>query len=134
MGCRGGLSALEKSIINSQLGEGKSTLEISKNIGRYHQTVKNFVKDLTKVRKRVDKGESGVLSRRSLSRIKREVIKNPGQTSKELFDRIVMNQMCQELPEAEFWDYETLNADYKTSVEQNKQRKPFEMGSKLYES
>ena len=35
MGCKDGLSASEKSIITSQLAEGKSTLEISKNIGRY---------------------------------------------------------------------------------------------------
>ena len=88
MGRKGSLSASEKSIITSQLAEGKSTLEILKNIGRYHQTVKNFVKDPTKVRKRVDKGESRVVSRRSLSQIKREVMKNPGQTSKELFNRI----------------------------------------------
>ena len=89
MGHNGGLSASEKSIITSQLAEGKSTLEISKNIGRYHQTVKNFVKDPTKVRKRVDKGQSRVVSRHSLPRIKREVMKNPGQTtSKELFNLV----------------------------------------------
>ena len=59
-----------------------------KTYGRYHQTVKNFVKDQTNARKRVDKGESRVVSRRSLSRIKRECYENPGQTVKELFDCI----------------------------------------------
>lgn len=88
MGRKGGLTASEKSVITSQLAEGKSTLEISKNIGRYHQTVKNFVKDPTKVRKRVDKGQTRVVCKRSLSRIKREAVKNPGLTSRELFNRI----------------------------------------------
>ena len=60
MGRKGGLSASEKSAITSELAKGKSTLEISKNIGRYHQTVKNFVKHPTKVRKRADKGQSRV--------------------------------------------------------------------------
>ncbi|KAG1654247.1 Helicase POLQ-like [Nymphon striatum] len=46
--------------ITSELAKGTS-----KNIGRYHQTVKNFVKGPTKVRKRADKGQSRVVCRRN---------------------------------------------------------------------
>ena len=71
-----------KDIITSELSKGKSTLEISKIIGRYHQTVKRFVAAPTKVRKKADKGHSRVISRRPL---KREAVNNPGLTSGALF-------------------------------------------------
>ena len=48
------LISSETDIIISDLSKGKSTLEISKIIGRYPQTVKRFVAAPTKVRKRVD--------------------------------------------------------------------------------
>ncbi|CAI9716632.1 Hypothetical predicted protein [Octopus vulgaris] len=50
------LTASEKSVITSELARGHPTLEISKTIGRYHQTVKTNVIVSTKIRKRADKG------------------------------------------------------------------------------
>ena len=50
--------------------------------------MKNFVQDPTKVRKWDDKGGSRVGDRRSLLRIKREIVMNPGLASGELFKRI----------------------------------------------
>ncbi|CAI9735624.1 Hypothetical predicted protein [Octopus vulgaris] len=55
MGRKCDLIASEKSIITSELANGKSILEISKIIGRYHQTAKKFVTAPTKIRKRADK-------------------------------------------------------------------------------
>jgi len=88
MGRKCDLTPSEKDIITSELSKGKSTLEISKIIGRYHQTVKRFVAAPTKVRKRADKGHSRVVSRHSLSRMKREAVNNPGLTSGALFRSI----------------------------------------------
>ena len=87
MGGKGGLAASEKAVISSQLAERKTTLEISKKIGRHHP-VKNFVKDPTKVRKRADKGKSRVIARRSLSRIEREIVRILRLISGELFKPI----------------------------------------------
>ena len=86
MGRKGSLTDVEKSTITIELGKGKSTLEIAKSLGRYHQTVKNYVNDPSKVRTRSDKGKNRIVSRRSMMRIKREATKNPGLCSKELFD------------------------------------------------
>ena len=88
MGRKGGLTDVEKSTITIELDKVKSTLEIAKSLGRYHQTVKNYVNDPSKVRTRSDKGKNRIVSRRSMMRIKREATKNPGLCSKELFDRV----------------------------------------------
>ena len=50
--------------------------------------MKIFVVVPMKVRKRADKGHSGVDYRRSLSRMKREAVNNPGLTSGALFRSI----------------------------------------------
>ena len=42
IGCKCDLTTSEKDI-TSEFSKGKSTLEISKIIGRYHHTVKRFV-------------------------------------------------------------------------------------------
>ncbi|CAI9721109.1 Hypothetical predicted protein [Octopus vulgaris] len=41
----GSLTASKKSVITFELAKGKSTLEISKIIGGYHQTVKSYYGD-----------------------------------------------------------------------------------------
>ena len=74
MGEKRDLTSNEKSFIVSELGKGKSTLEISKMLGRDHRTVKKFVKSAPS-RSRADKGNSRIISRRTMSRIKREVKK-----------------------------------------------------------
>lgn len=48
MGRNCDLTASEKSVIISELAKDKSTLEISKMIGRYHQTAKRFIAAPTK--------------------------------------------------------------------------------------
>ncbi|XP_029641898.1 uncharacterized protein LOC115216572 [Octopus sinensis] len=82
------LTASEKSVITSELAKDKSTLEIFKIIGRYHQTVKYIITAPTKILKRVDEGQSRAVSQRSLLRFKREAVKNPGLTSREQFKHV----------------------------------------------
>lgn len=79
------LTASEQSVITSGLAKGKSTLEISKMIERYHQTAKRFIAAPMKVRKRTDKGHSRVVSQCSLLQSKCEAVNNPGLSSEELF-------------------------------------------------
>ena len=81
MGRKCDLTLSKKDIITSELTVCKCTLEISQIIGRYDQTAKRFVAAPTKVRKTVDKGPSRVVSRRSLSRMKREAVNNTRLTS-----------------------------------------------------
>lgn len=88
MGRKSSLSDTEKNLITQELSKGKTTLDISKILGRCHQTVKKFVANPTKIRQRADKGKPRAITPRSMSRIKREAMKNPGLTSQELFSRI----------------------------------------------
>ena len=85
MGPKRDLTSNEKSTIVSELGNGKTTIEISKILGRDHRTVKKFVQFPISVRSREDKGKSRVASNRTLSCVKRKVVRNPCLTSIELF-------------------------------------------------
>lgn len=87
MGQKRDLTSNEKSTIVSELGKGKTTIQISKILGRDHRTVKKFVQSPASVRPRADKGISRVSSHRTLVRVKREVVRNPCLTSRELFKR-----------------------------------------------
>ena len=86
MGRRKELTSEEKTIIIKRLGDGKSTLEIAKMIGRDNRTVKKYVADSKAARKRSGKGKMKVVSKRKLSLIKRVLNKNPLANSKKIFD------------------------------------------------
>ena len=60
MGCKCDLTPSEKDVIPSELFKGKSTLEISKIIGRYHHTVERFVAAPMKLRKRANRVTRGL--------------------------------------------------------------------------
>ena len=68
------------------LGEGHSTLEIAKTLGRDHRTIKKVANNVNKVRTRKTKKFKAKLTRQDYSRLLREVKKNPLQTSKQVFD------------------------------------------------
>ena len=63
MGRRKELTSEEKTIIIKRLGDGKSTLEIAKMIGRDNRTVKKYVADSKAVRKLSGKGKMKVVSK-----------------------------------------------------------------------
>lgn len=89
MGRKGALSEAEKSQIIQGLHNNLSTLEISKQIGRDHRTVKKFAINPASCNGRSDKGKvrkESPVSCRAINRIKREVRRNPLQTSKQVFE------------------------------------------------
>ena len=65
MGRKRDVTPNEKSTIVSELGKGKTTIEISKILGRDHRTVKKSVQS------REDKDKSSVASNRTLSLAKK---------------------------------------------------------------
>lgn len=84
MGKQHDLTKKEKQTIVKCLGDGITTLGISKSLQRDHRTIKLFVKNSQKVRKR-NVPKNNKFSDRDLARIKREVVKNPKSTSKAIF-------------------------------------------------
>ena len=96
MGRRGALSQAEKSKIIQRLYDNISTLKMSKELDRDHRTIKkigtnpklcNGLSDKGKIRKKAP------VSHRAMSRIKRELRRNPLGTSKE-FLKMPMSLMC----------------------------------------
>lgn len=89
MGRKGALTEVEKSKIIQGLHKKHSTLAISKIIGRDHRTVKKFACNPSSCNGRSDKGKmrkNGPVSQRDLNLIKREVRRNPLQTSKQVLE------------------------------------------------
>ena len=88
-GRRGALSQVEKSKIIQRLHDNISTLEISKELDRDHRTIKKFVTNPELCNGRSDKGKirnKAPVSHRAMSRIKREIRRNPLGTSKDVFE------------------------------------------------
>ena len=86
MGKRAGLNDAARARITSLLGEGRSTLEISRIMGRDHRTIKSFVFSGKTARKTPERSHLKKLSPRELRNLKREMAKNPNATSKSIFD------------------------------------------------
>ena len=89
MGRRGALSQDEKSKIIQRLHDNISTLEISKELDHDHRTMKKIVTNPELCNGHSDKGKirkKAPASHRAMSRIKREIRRNPLGTSKEVFE------------------------------------------------
>ena len=69
MGKKKDLSAAEKRQIVQYLGQGITTLDISKRIARDHRTVKKFVTDSQHKRVRSDKGKIRKISAKQMRRV-----------------------------------------------------------------
>ena len=83
MGKKSDTWAEEKKRVVQLLGEGYSTLEIAKTLGRDYRTIKKVTNNINKIRTRKTKKFKVKLTN---SRFSREVKKNPFQTSKLIFD------------------------------------------------
>ena len=83
---RGDIRAEEKQRVVQLLGEGHSTLEIAKTLGRDHRIIKKVTNNVNKVWTRKTKKFKAKLTRQDYSQLSREVKKNPLQTSKQVFD------------------------------------------------
>ena len=90
MGKQKDLTEEDKRNIIQRLAQGKSSIEFSKEICRDHRTVKRFINNSNKTRKRSDKGVCRKISRRQLSTIKRAVARHPLSTSKQIFEEAGM--------------------------------------------
>jgi transposase len=75
----------ERAYIVAQLNLQKTTLVISKALGRDHRTVKRFVEEGKLHRKKHVSGRPSKISARDMRRIKRATAKNPHATSKTVF-------------------------------------------------
>ena len=93
MGKQTDLTHEEKANIVTQLAQGKKTLEISKELSRDHRTIKRFVKNVNHKRKRSDKGVRRKLTRRQVSAVKREAVKHPLLSSKQLFEKAGVSEV-----------------------------------------
>ena len=91
MGHIGDLTVPEKATIISDLVEGKTTLEISRIVSRYHGKVEKFMATPDAVLTIADRGSLRTVSIRTLSRLKREVSLNPCFTSNENFRHVDEN-------------------------------------------
>ena len=91
MGRKGALSQAEKSKIVQRLHNKISTLDIAKELHRDHRTIKRYCTNPQLCNGRSDKGKNRrkpFLSRRTMSKIKREVRRNPLETSKQVFEKV----------------------------------------------
>ena len=86
MGKKKDLSAAEKRQIVQYLGQGITTLDISKRIARDHRTVKKFVTDSQHKRVRSDKGKIRKISAKQMRRVKTAATKMPLNSSKQVFE------------------------------------------------
>ena len=89
MGRRGALSQAEKSKIIQRLHDNISTLEISRELDHDHRTIKKFVTSPELCNGRSDKGKirkKAPVLHRAMSRIKKEIRRNPLWTSKGVFE------------------------------------------------
>ena len=73
MGKNKDISSTEKAIITRRLGDGVSTLEISKLLLRDHRTIKKYVSDCNQQRNRNDKGKFRKINARQKRILKREM-------------------------------------------------------------
>ena len=82
---KGSLCCWKQQIVQ-YLGQGITTLDISKRIARDHRTVKEFVTDSQHKRVRSDKGKIRKISAKQMRRIKRAATKMPLNSRKHVFE------------------------------------------------
>ena len=102
MGRKGVLSQTEKSKIVQGLHKNISTLQLAKELDRSHRTFKKHVTYPEICNGRSDKGKickKAPVSHRAMSKIKREVRRNPLKTRKKAL-KMLSFLMCQNQPDA----------------------------------
>ena len=95
MGKQKDLTEEEKSTIVRCLAEGRKSTEIAKELYWDHRTVKRFIVNANQTRKRCDKGAKRKISRRQISDIKREAVKQSLLTSKHaIFEQADVSEIA----------------------------------------
>ena len=93
MGRAKDLTDEEKQIIIKETAKKTSCASIAMILGRHVRTIQRFLKNPSTRKARSDKGELKVVNTRDIRKIKREVFKKPGSTSKAIFDNSGLNQV-----------------------------------------
>ena len=88
MGKKGDLTTDEKNKIVQMLSDGERSNDIAKKLGRDHRTIKKFVDNSQSGRKKREEKPFRKLCNRDLNRIKREVVRRPLASSKDLFTSV----------------------------------------------
>ena len=86
MGKKRDLQPAEKTTIVQQLAEGMSTLQIVRNLGRDHRSVKKFVADSQRGRKKREEKEFRKLSERDIRKLKLTAARKKIGTSAQIFE------------------------------------------------
>ena len=93
MGRKPDLSVKEKEHVTRALANGKSTLQIAKDMQRDHRTIKTLVAASHERKKRVQP-KFRKLTERQLRQIHRQVVKTPLATSLQIFEACDMPKVC----------------------------------------
>ena len=88
MGKKGDLTTDEKNKIVQMLSDGERSNDIAKKLGRDHRTMKKFIDNSQSGRKKREEKPFRKLCNRDLNRIKREVVRRPLASSKDLFTSV----------------------------------------------
>ena len=88
MGKKGDLTTDEKNKIVQMLSNGERSNDIAKDLGRDHRTIKKFIDNSQNGRKKREEKPFRKLCNRDLNRIRREVVRRPLASSKDLFTSV----------------------------------------------
>jgi transposase len=88
MGRRKDLPDAEKATIIKEIAKGKTTKSIAERINRHVVTVTRFLQNPSKRKPRSDRGIKKSVSKRDMNRLRRNLRKMPGATSKRIFKEV----------------------------------------------
>ena len=110
------LTENEEATIIQGLHRKQTTLQIAKTLNRDHRRVKKFASNPASFNGRSDKGKSrrsSIFSPRMVKRMKREIRRNPFQTSNDIFKAVGFSKYAQKYKMSYLKEYEQM---WKTSV------------------
>ena len=93
MGRAKDLTDEEKQTIIKETAKKTSCAAIARILGRHVRTIQRFLRNPSTRKVRSDKGELKAVNTRDIRKIKREVFKKPGSTSKAIFENAGLNEV-----------------------------------------
>ena len=93
MGRANDLTDEEKQTIIKETANNKSCASIARILGRHVRTIQRFLRNPSTRKVRSDKGKLKAVKARDIRKIKREVFKKPGSTSKTIFENSGLNEV-----------------------------------------
>lgn len=93
MGRANDLTDEEKQTIIKETANNTSCASIARILGRHVRTIQRFLRNPSTRKVRSDKGKLKAVKARDIRKIKREVFKKPGSTSKTIFENSGLNEV-----------------------------------------